>query len=83
MTVLLLAHLVLGLGLIAWGGRASRLAVAVAGVAPAATVVWLVARGPGALDGRPVTESVQWVPALGVDLDLRLDGFAVLFAALV
>ena len=54
-----------------------------AAVPLAATVVWLVARGGGALDGRPVTESVEWVPALGVDLDLRLDGFAVLFAALV
>ncbi|HET9560136.1 MAG TPA: proton-conducting transporter membrane subunit, partial [Actinomycetota bacterium] len=58
-------------------------AVPLAAVAPAATVVWLVARGPGALDGRPVTEAVQWVPQLGVDLVLRLDGFAVLFAALV
>ena len=83
MIVLLLVYLVVGLGLIAWGGRASRLAVPLAAVAPAATVAWLVARGPGALDGRPVTEDVQWVPQLGVDLVLRLDGFAVLFAALV
>ena len=30
-----------------------------------------------------MTEAVPWVPQLGVDLDLRLDGFAVLFAALV
>ena len=37
-----------------------------------------VARRPGrrSLDGRPVTETVAWVPELGVDLDLRLDGFA-------
>jgi len=83
MIALLLAHLVIGVGLIAWGGRATRWAVPLAAVAPGATAAWLIARGPGALDGRPVTESVAWVPQLGVDLDLRLDGFAVLFAALV
>jgi multicomponent Na+:H+ antiporter subunit A len=81
--VLLLAYLVVGLGLICWGRNATRLAVPVAAVPLAATVAWLLARGGGALDGRAVTESVEWVPALGVDLDLRLDGFAVLFAALV
>jgi multicomponent Na+:H+ antiporter subunit A len=81
--VLLLAHLVVGLGLICWGRHATRLAVPVAAVPLAATAAWLVARGGGPLDGRPVTESVRWVPALAVDLDLRLDGFAVLFAALV
>jgi multicomponent Na+:H+ antiporter subunit A len=81
--VLLLAYVVVGLGLIAWGRNASRLAVPVAAVPLAATVVWLLARGGGAVDGRVLTESIGWVPALGVDLDLRLDGFAVLFAALV
>jgi len=80
---LLLAHLVLGLALVAWGSRATRAAIALAAAAPAATVVWLVARAGGPLDGRPVTETVSWVPQLGVDLALRLDGFAVLFAALV
>ncbi|HEU0170556.1 MAG TPA: hydrogen gas-evolving membrane-bound hydrogenase subunit E [Acidimicrobiales bacterium] len=83
MIVLLLAYLVVGLGLICWGRRATRVAVPVAAVPLAATVAWLLARSGGPLDGRPVTESVGWVPALGVDLDLRLDGFAVLFAALV
>ncbi len=37
----------------------------------------------GVLDGEAVTQSVAWVPALGVNLDLRLDGFAALMVALV
>ena len=57
MTIVLLAHAVVGIGLVCWGRRATRLAVPVAAVPLAATVAWLVARGPGALDGRPVTFS--------------------------
>ena len=83
MTALLLTHLVVGVGLVAWGSRATRAAVPLAALAPAATVAWLVARGGGPLDGRPVAETVSWVPRLGVDVALRLDGFALLFGALV
>ena len=42
-------------------------------IGPIATGVWLIAELPGVLDGHPVTESVEWVPALGMNLDLRLD----------
>ena len=45
--------------------------------------VWLLIQLPDVLDGDPVTESVEWVPALGMNLDLRLDGFAALMVALV
>jgi multicomponent Na+:H+ antiporter subunit A len=82
-TVLLVAHLVLGLGLVAWGSRASRAAVAVGALAPAATVAWLAAQAPEVLDGDTVTEHVAWVPDLGVALDLRLDGYAALFVGLI
>ena len=46
-------------------------------------VGWLVAVTPGVLDGEPVTESLSWVPSLGLDLDLRLDAFGLLLAWLV
>ena len=62
--VLLLGHLVVGLGLVAWGGRASRLAVALAAV---------VARGHGGLARGPrpgcarraarSPRTCAWVPA--------------------
>jgi multicomponent Na+:H+ antiporter subunit A len=82
-TALLVLHLAVGLAVVALGGRLGRGAVAVAAVAPAATCVWLAARAGGVLGGMPVTESVRWVPALGLNLDLRLDGFAALFVALI
>ena len=49
----------------------------------AATVVWLAAVAPGVLDGDVRTSHVAWIPSLGVDLDLRLDGFAALMLVLV
>jgi multicomponent Na+:H+ antiporter subunit A len=82
-TVLLLAHLVVGLGLVAAGARAGRRAVLVGALAPAATLVWLALQAGQVADGGVVSESVAWVPALGLDVDLRLDGFAALFVALI
>ena len=49
----------------------------------AATLVWLAARAGGVLGGDPVRQSVAWVPELGIDLDLRLDGFSALFVLLI
>ena len=50
---------------------------------PAATLVWLLAALPDVVDGEVRTEHVEWIPELGVDLDLRLDGFAALMLLLV
>lgn len=52
-------------------------------LAPAATVVWAVSEAGGVLDGRPVTSVQPWISALGLDIELRLDGFALLMVALV
>lgn len=38
---------------------------------------------PQVAKGEVVTETISWIPALGLDLVLRLDGFAWLFAMLV
>jgi multicomponent Na+:H+ antiporter subunit A len=82
-TALLLAHLVVGLGLVARGARAGHRAVLVGALPPAATLVWLALQAGRLGDGEVVSETVAWVPALGLDVDLRLDGFAALFVALV
>jgi multicomponent Na+:H+ antiporter subunit A len=85
--VLLLLHLVVGLGLFAAGGWLATarpgLAFAVAAVPPAATLGWLAARLPGLVDGDVFTSRVPWIPTLEVDLDLRLDGFAAVMLLLV
>ena len=83
MTALLLAHLVVGLGLLVAGRRLGRGGVLVAAAPPAAMVGWAASRASGVLDGAPVRESWTWVPQLGLAVDLRMDGFALLFVALV
>ena len=49
-----------------------------AAVAPLATVIYGVVAASQIGDDGIWTESYSWVPALGLDLDFRLDGFAVL-----
>lgn len=83
MTILLALHAVLGLAAIAGGDRLGRRAVWLGILGPVAAVGWLIAVLPGVLDDRPVDEVVRWVPALDVDLQLRLDGFGALMVVLV
>ncbi|HET8620882.1 MAG TPA: hydrogen gas-evolving membrane-bound hydrogenase subunit E, partial [Acidimicrobiales bacterium] len=83
MIALLLAHAAAGLAILAAGRRAQRGALALAAVPSAATLVWLAVRAGGVVGGDPVRQSVAWVPELGIDLDLRLDGFSALFVLLI
>ena len=86
MIVLLVLHLVVGLAvLLAARPLAARgwPLFALAAVPSLATVLWLVAVLPGVVDGDVLTSHVSWIPELGVDLDLRLDGFAALMLVLV
>jgi multicomponent Na+:H+ antiporter subunit A len=55
----------------------------VCGLAPLSAVVWAASQAGAVLDGEPVTESVGWLPSLGLDLDLRLDAFSLLMVGLV
>ena len=83
MIVLVALHAVLGSIGLACGDRLGKRCLLLGGAAPAATVVWLLFELGGVLDGHPVIESVAWMPALGIDLDVRLDAFAALMVALV
>ena len=76
-------HAVFGSIGLACGDRLGRRCLLLGAVAPAATFVWLLVQLGGVFDDIPVTESVEWVPALGMNLDLRLDGFGALMVALV
>jgi multicomponent K+:H+ antiporter subunit A len=51
--------------------------------APAAALAALVAAAPRVLGGEVLRARYPWVPALGLDLTLRLDALAWLFAVLV
>ncbi len=83
MIVLLALHAVLGLTGLAFGARLGRRGLLLGIIGPIATSAWLLAELPDVLDGHPVTQSVDWLPALGMNLDLRLDGFSALMVVLV
>jgi multicomponent Na+:H+ antiporter subunit A len=55
----------------------------VAAVLPAALFLGLAQHLPEVAAGSAVVQGVAWVPALGIDLALRLDGFSLLFALLI
>ncbi len=55
----------------------------VAAVPFAVTLAWAVARTAATVAGESYTERLAWVPALGLDLDLRLDGITLVMTWLV
>ncbi|HWL43104.1 MAG TPA: hydrogen gas-evolving membrane-bound hydrogenase subunit E [Ilumatobacter sp.] len=55
----------------------------VGAVAPLTVVVWLVANAGRIADGQAITARVEWVAALGLAVDLRVDAFAALMIVLV
>ncbi|PWW21718.1 multisubunit sodium/proton antiporter MrpA subunit /multisubunit sodium/proton antiporter MrpB subunit [Geodermatophilus normandii] len=83
MLVLLLLHLFAGLlapALVRWWGRQAFLALA---LVPAAAFGWVLSRLGPVLAGEEQREAVTWIPALDLDVALRLDALALTFAALV
>ena len=61
-------------------GRGALLASA---VLPAATTVWAAAQIPQVLDGGAESAGVSWVPALSLDIDLRLDALAMIMTLVI
>lgn len=53
-----------------------------AGVA-AATFVWMAWRTRSIVSGQPVTGSFEWVPELGLGVDIRIDAFSALWVLLI
>jgi multicomponent Na+:H+ antiporter subunit A len=50
---------------------------------PAAAVLYAAAAAPRLLEQRPLRETLEWVPSLGVSATFRLDAFALLMVCLV
>lgn len=83
MLVLLLVHLAaaaLAPLLVRWWGRQAFLVLA---LVPAAAFGWVLTRLTTVTDGGEVSESWPWVPALDLDVALRLDALSLTFALLV
>ncbi|MDK3257025.1 Na+/H+ antiporter subunit A [Blastococcus capsensis] len=66
--------------LVRWWGRQAFLVLA---LVPAAGLAWLLSRLTTVTGGGDVVERVPWVPTLELDVVLRLDPLALLFALLV
>ncbi len=52
-------------------------------LAPLATAVWLGLQAPVVLSGGTITESVPWIPALGIDLSFRIGTLQWVLAMIV
>ncbi len=83
MGVLLGLHLLAGISLVAAADRLGRRAAWLGLLPPVAALGWLLTQAPSVLDGGIVTEERAWLPTLGVNLVLRLDGFAAVMVLLV
>ena len=83
MLALIALHAVTGLSTIAAGRRWGRRAFLFAGIGPLVTLGWLLLVMPGVVDGDVLTQTVRWVPALDLELAVRLDGFAAMMALVV
>ncbi|MCE7032982.1 monovalent cation/H+ antiporter subunit A [Lysobacter sp. GX 14042] len=67
----------------AFSGVSRRTTAWITGAVPLAGLAILVALTPAILAGEIVRWSVPWVPQLGLDLTLRLDGYAWMFSGLI
>ncbi len=83
MLQLLIAHFAAALAapaLVAWLGRRAFLLLA---SVPASAMAWALAHTSAVLDGNGPTETMSWVPALGLDLTFRLDTLSWLLVLMV
>ena len=62
---------------------ARRVQAGVAGTAALGVTALALQAGAAVLDGQLLRASVEWLPALGLDLGLRMDGLAWLFVLLI
>jgi multicomponent K+:H+ antiporter subunit A len=56
---------------------------AAAALAPLAALVLLLSQQSSVFAGELLTVKLEWLPALGLNLSLRLDGLGFLFALLI
>jgi multicomponent K+:H+ antiporter subunit A len=85
---IVLLPLLLGTTLTLWCGRrdtpARRAATAaIAGAVALAAVALLLADAPAVFAGEVIRTQADWVPAIGLNANFRLDGLALMFALLI
>lgn len=83
MIALLVLFAVIGLGLVAFGGRLGSRAFLIGGVPLVGATAWTVAQLPEVLSGVPVEQHAEWASSLALTIDLRLDGLAATMSLIV
>jgi multicomponent Na+:H+ antiporter subunit A len=81
--VLLGLHAVVAGLLVLLGGHLGRRAILIAGGVMAATTVWALSVSGRVFGGDPVSESFDWVPSLGIAVDLSVDSVALVMVLLI
>jgi len=82
-TLLLAWHALVGLVGLALGERLGRRGLLLGVLGPVAGCVWLIANWSELMSDTPIVESIDWIPQLGLNLDLRADGFSALMIVLI
>lgn len=83
MFAVLLVHVAVAALLLIFRRPLGRWAFLIGAIGPAAVLVWAVGNGGDVIAGAPVVESVSWVAQLDLNLDLRVDGYSLLFMLVV
>ncbi|WP_420467450.1 monovalent cation/H+ antiporter subunit A [Panacagrimonas sp.] len=88
LALIVLLPLVLGTGLCFWAGRSNTprrrsLTAWLAAAVTASALALLLGQAPMVFDGHTVLAGADWVPALGLNANFRLDGLALMFAGLI
>jgi multicomponent K+:H+ antiporter subunit A len=63
--------------------RARTVLASTAGLVSLGTAGWIISLFPRVRDGGLIRERLSWLPSLGLELVVRIDGFAWMFAVLV
>lgn len=83
MTAILITHSLLGVLLVLLGDRVGRRGFLVAAISPLITLVWIGSNAPSIIDGDVHSWSYDWIPQLGLTVDLRVDALGLVMLLLV
>ncbi|NOX30976.1 MAG: Na+/H+ antiporter subunit A, partial [Actinobacteria bacterium] len=83
LSIVLFSYVAVAAIAMATGHKLGRRVFALVAVAPAATLVWAGIYTPQVLDGDLPAGSLDWVPALGLSISMRVDAFSMLMVWLI
>ena len=83
MTAILITHALLGALLVLLGDRIDRRGFLVAALAPLVSLIWIGSTASSIIDGDVHSWSYDWIPRLGLTIDLRVDALSLVMLLLV